>query len=67
MPVKVPRVILDDPNVEPTDEELELLMLSFQETVIRTRKLAEEKLRKELIEDLEKVGNNNIIETVSSK
>ena len=46
MPVKVPRVILDDPNVEPTDEELELLMLSFQETVIRKRKLAEEKLRK---------------------
>ncbi len=67
MPVKVPRVILDDPNVEPTDEELELLMLSFQETVIRKRKLAEEKLRKELIEDLEKVGNNNIIGTVSSK
>ena len=67
MPVKVPRVILDDPNVEPTDEELELLMLSFQETVIRKRKLAEEKLRKELIEDLEKVGNNNIIGTVTSK
>ncbi len=67
MPVKVPRVILDDPNVEPTDEELELLMLSFQETVIRKRKLAEEKLRKELAEDLAKVGNNNIIGTVSSK
>ena len=47
MPTKVPRVILDDPNVEPTDEELELLMQAVLESVReRARKAREQEKKK---------------------
>ncbi len=48
MPIKVPRVILDDPNVEPTDEELELLMRAVQESVIERSKKAKEQQKKKM-------------------
>lgn len=48
MSVKVPRVILDDPNVEPTDEELELLMRAVQESVIERARKAKEQHKEKL-------------------
>ncbi|MCY3726131.1 MAG: hypothetical protein OXH90_10915 [Paracoccaceae bacterium] len=48
MPIKVPRVILDDPNVEPTDEELELLMRAVQESVIERAEKAREQQKKKM-------------------
>ncbi len=58
MPDKVPRVILDDPNVEPTDEELEALMRAFQKRVIERARKAKEKQRKELFEAMEEGFRN---------
>ena len=48
MPIKVPRVILDDPNVEPTDEELELLMRAVLESVRERARKAREQHKKKL-------------------
>lgn len=48
MSVKVPRVILDDPNVEPTDEELELLMRAVLEGVRERAKKAREQEKKKI-------------------
>ena len=36
----VPKVDLTDPSVEPTDEELQALMLTLQESVIARKKAA---------------------------
>ncbi|MCY4100201.1 MAG: hypothetical protein OXF46_04700 [Rhodobacteraceae bacterium] len=48
MSVKVPRVILDDPNVEPTDEEFELLMRAVLEDVRERAKKAREQEKKKI-------------------
>lgn len=48
MSVKVPRVILDDPNVEPTDEEFELLMHAVLEGVRERAKKAREQEKKKI-------------------
>lgn len=61
MSVKVPRVILDDPNVEPTDEELELLMRAVQESVIERASKAKEQHKEKLADAIAegfKIANN---------
>ena len=49
----VPQVRLADPNVEPTDEELEALMREVQKRVIERARKARIKLEKDLDDALE--------------
>ena len=45
---KIPLVRLDDPRVEPTDEELEALMREVHKRVIKRASKAREKFKKDL-------------------
>ena len=51
---KIPQVRLDDPNVEPTDEELETLMREVQKRVRNRAHKAQEKLKNDLNNAFEK-------------